>query len=761
MAAAIKRQQSRRRLAAITFLSNISLDGSHRDTNLGVIFNLNLNHHQYSSNNNTNVQQQHQRSSNDVDHKSCVDNTIFEATSNTMDVAEKENIDWNVQSSSSIIDSSATKMMIIDASSCRSNTDDDHHHHHNLYKNNNRSLSIDETDSIRNFGNQKYSYSINSVASSFSSDNSSPGINSIHNIINNQLNNLHQHQQQQQHYVEPHSADVVLPCSSNKINGNEQICFGCTRCTTKTTSTTANNRIHCSTILSRSIEENAQTQRRFCSINKPTELSTTSSGSTKSSLNDSSENENNEMNNNNSIGGKQMKTVNYGSMENLGMKFTGNLNRIRTTSFGSHKSISSTSQRLCNRPYHDVSCCVNKKNPQETMGRNYVFITAKTRQPVSVFSSIPVNHKRNYHHQYHSSRSDSMSTTKEHHNSFNSSNKRSTRYISGSRQLSTITDGDSSNLLMGVIDEQLGLDTIEEEISFSPLLRTNNKKLKPNNISEAIVYNNSIVMNRCLSSSSSTTTTTSLRNNHHLSDSFVVTTNEITSPVILGTIPINNNCISNDNDQGTSLPITTEFPLKIDYSTVNWPYFATASPQCLKELVYHPNLLDDPELIAGKHSTLLAFPSFVTSIIDYVKPQDLKKELNDKFRERFPHIQLTLSKLRSIKKEMCKIARNECGLDFLTIAQAYVYFEKLILKLLITKQNRKLCAGACLVLSAKLNDVKGNDLKLLIEKIESGFRLNRKELLNTEFGVLVALEFSLLLPTWQIQPHYQRLMYES
>ncbi|XP_056130920.1 CDK5 and ABL1 enzyme substrate 2 [Lampris incognitus] len=183
---------------------------------------------------------------------------------------------------------------------------------------------------------------------------------------------------------------------------------------------------------------------------------------------------------------------------------------------------------------------------------------------------------------------------------------------------------------------------------------------------------------------------------------------------------------------------------------------------CVEEVAdYDPNLLSDPQWPCGRHKRVLIFASYVTTVIEYVKPSDLKKDMNETFKEKFPHIKLTLSKIRSLKREMRGVS-EECGLQPVTIAMAFVYFEKLVLQGRLNKQNRKLVAAACVLLAAKISsDLRKSDVQQLLDKLEERFRINRRELIPLEFPVLVALEMGLYLPESKVMPHYRRLVQQG
>ena len=85
------------------------------------------------------------------------------------------------------------------------------------------------------------------------------------------------------------------------------------------------------------------------------------------------------------------------------------------------------------------------------------------------------------------------------------------------------------------------------------------------------------------------------------------------------------------------------------------------------------------------------------------------------YKSIFKHSNDFLPWISSLKREMKKITLIECSLDLLTLSLSYVFYETLVLKSAVNKVNRKVCAGACLILAAKLNDVKGTALSGLID----------------------------------------------
>ncbi|KAF9130282.1 CDK5 and ABL1 enzyme substrate 1 [Mortierella sp. GBA39] len=204
-------------------------------------------------------------------------------------------------------------------------------------------------------------------------------------------------------------------------------------------------------------------------------------------------------------------------------------------------------------------------------------------------------------------------------------------------------------------------------------------------------------------------------------------------------------------------------------------------PQESSSASYDPYFLDDPELKTGKNRTVISLACYMGSVIQYTRPSDLKRELNEHFRSRHPTIDpsITLSKIRKVKTDLLAIS-EELDLEISTAALAYAYFEKLILKgswkgkesnplsteantSIVTKENRKMIACVCLLLAYKVNEPKtsSGEFATLMKYMTKHMEVSAKDIKENEFHVFSLLEFNLYLPRQEFLPHFEQILYRQ
>ncbi|CDX47419.1 Cyclin N-terminal domain-containing protein [Caenorhabditis elegans] len=185
---------------------------------------------------------------------------------------------------------------------------------------------------------------------------------------------------------------------------------------------------------------------------------------------------------------------------------------------------------------------------------------------------------------------------------------------------------------------------------------------------------------------------------------------------------------------------------------------ASRSDEPSSEVIDEYDPIAFSELGIGKR-TVIRHECCVASTLHCESAERAKQVINEDFEAKYPMIHLTLSKMKSLKREMAELGVSN-GIDVYTVATAYVYFEKIILKGLISKVNRKCVAGAALLVALKMNDYKKSTIKSYIEQAEDQLREPKSDLLAYELPICSVLQFRLQPTIDEIQPHVDRLQFE-
>ncbi|KII61589.1 CDK5 and ABL1 enzyme substrate 2 [Thelohanellus kitauei] len=131
----------------------------------------------------------------------------------------------------------------------------------------------------------------------------------------------------------------------------------------------------------------------------------------------------------------------------------------------------------------------------------------------------------------------------------------------------------------------------------------------------------------------------------------------------------------------------------------------------------------------------------LSSVIHDLPESDEKQVMNANFQNMFPHVRITLTKMRSLKNEIRTVGAK---LNIADICCAYsaVYFEWMIHKQQVTKSTRRPIAAACLFYCIKLlEDHTSEAMHEIMETIMTDFKITHASLIEWELMVMYCLDF--------------------
>ena len=152
----------------------------------------------------------------------------------------------------------------------------------------------------------------------------------------------------------------------------------------------------------------------------------------------------------------------------------------------------------------------------------------------------------------------------------------------------------------------------------------------------------------------------------------------------------------------------------------------------------------------------------------YIKNSPIKDQLNSEFRRENPFLdhKLTLSKLVNLREDLIQKVCKECEVEACTLAIAFSCFDTLLKMNLITKNNRKLYAGVCVLLAFKFNEEthleeakqKKQQLMRALYEADKYDMLTPHYLHSAEFEVYFYLGFNLHLKLEMFQENFQHIL---